>query len=70
MKVSPSPAGPRGPELAVFVAILVVGILLISIAGIDPLVIKALADLAAAYLAWRIASLRGPARGGSDLDPA
>ena len=70
MKVSPSPAGPHRDDLAAFVAILVVGILLISIADFDPLVIKALADLAAAYLAWRIARLRRPAGNGSDLDPA
>jgi len=65
-----SPETPERIDLAAFIAILVVGILLISVAGIDPLVVKTIADLAAVYLTWRIASRRRQAKGGPDLDLA
>jgi hypothetical protein len=42
--------------LAGFLAVLVTAIILISARWADPLVIKSIADLTVAYLAWRVAT--------------
>ncbi|GAA4976030.1 hypothetical protein [Actinoplanes utahensis] len=60
MRPTSSPDPYHRTELASFVAILVVGVLLISTTGVDPTAVAAITQLAAAYLAWRIARVRRP----------
>jgi hypothetical protein len=49
-------------DLAAFLAILVTAIILISVVPADPQVVQSVVDLAAAYLAVRVAGDRRPAQ--------
>jgi hypothetical protein len=59
------PVPTRRFYLAGFLAVLVTAIILISGRYADPLVIKSIADLTVAYLAWRVAAEQRASNGGS-----
>lgn len=65
MTKRPKPVPTRRFDLAAFLAILVIAIILISVGHADPLVIKSIADLTVAYLAWRVAAEQRAANGDS-----
>jgi hypothetical protein len=50
-------------DLAAFLAVLVTAIILISAVHADPLIVRAVADAAAAYLGWRIFTERRRSNG-------
>lgn len=63
MTKQPKPVSARRFDLAAFLAILVTAIILISAGHADPLVIKSIADLTVAYLAWRVAAQQRSSNG-------